>query len=645
MGMVSNSKPNVVCFIADQLRYDHLGCNGNDVVETPNIDFLSETGVTFDRAYTNNPMCMPARATMFTGRNPHRHGVRSNGVHLRDDLPTVPELLRDDGYRSHSAGKLHLHLYTLPAPQQVAHIASELSARAEGEFARTLSDTVDDVLRNLLDCPDDLTTDRESVDYHEGFSQRSTNVLTHALEEIHVPKWSDGSLLFREAAEEAVSDGAVEDLTESDWERFATALERRLAAMFETIDAHRFQDLQFDPTAFPEAREVWESGLVTGLPEPYYGFETTDFTGGHVTEIYGEYKDWLRATHPDAYERLSFAHPDNVTGQTFQVLRKWSLPQSAHYNTWISDRCIDFLEEQSSNDDSFFLWCSYPDPHNPYAAPEPWGSMYDPADVSLPTRRDGELEDLPPFYRDVYDGEFFQLQGLYTDPGPEVQDEAIREIIATSYGMISFLDHEVGRVVSALEEKGLREDTVVVFLSDHGEMMGDHWMIRKGPFQFEGLLRVPMIWNWPGTFSEGKHVDTVCSHEDFLPTMLELCDVSSPHAVYEPSYRESPPAYPGASLLPLLTGSRDPKDRTTIVETDEDYLGLAVRTFVTDRYKLTVYPGHEYGELFDLEADPGELHNRWDDDEYADRKRRLYEEFVDSLILQEGATPPRRNVA
>jgi len=643
--MASQSNPNVVCFVADQLRYDHLECNGNDVVDTPNINALAESGVSFDRTYTNNPMCMPARATMFTGRNPHRHGVRSNGVHLRDELPSVPEQLSDAGYRTHSVGKLHLHLYTLPAPQQVSHIAAELPERAETEFGRRLGEVLDAVLRNLLDCPEDLSAGRESVGYHDGFSNRGDNLLYRTLERIHVPKWSDGALLFQEVAAEAISEWPTDDFSEADWEAFAEELETRLSEMFDAVDATAYDDLSFDPAEFPEAREVWESGLISELPEPYYGFETTDFTGGHVNEIYGEYKRWLQSNYPDAYERISFDHPDNVRGETFQVLREWSLPEEAHYNHWISDRSIDFLNEREDDDDPFFLWCSYPDPHNPYAAPEPWGSMYDPEDVELPARSESELDDLPPFYRDVYEGDFFQLQGLYTEPGPEVQDEAIKEIIAVTYGMVSYLDHEVGRVVDALERNGLREDTVVVFLSDHGEMMGDHWMIRKGPFQFEGLLRVPMIWSWPGEFQAGKRVETVTSHEDLMPTMLELCDITSPHAVYEPSYRDGPATWPGESLLPLLNGEADPRDRSTVVETDEDYLGIWPRTLIDDRYKLTVYPDEEYGELFDLQEDPDELDNLWNDDAAEDLRNRLYRKLIDQLVLQEGAVPSRRNVA
>ena len=642
--MGTSDKPNVLCFVCDQLRYDHLGCTGNDTVETPNIDELSSTGVAFDRAYANNPMCMPARATLLTGRNPHRHGVRSNGIPLSPDLPTVPGTLLEEGYRTHSAGKIHTHLYTLPAPEQIAHIVTELSVHTNSAFTRALRDTVEDVLEELLDRPDDLADGRERERYHHAFSQRAGSALTQALESIHVPKWSDAALLFRDIAEDVVAKSPARELSTSEWAEFASELERRLSTMFEDVDATTIGDVRVDPTEFPEAREVWETGSASSLPEPYYGFETTDFTGGHVNEIYGEYKNWLQDNYPDAYDRLAFYHPENTRGDTFQVLREWSLPESLHYNRWISDRSIEFIDERSA-DEPFFLWCSYPDPHNPYAAPEPWGSMYDPEEVALPTRRETELDELPPFYSNVYEGEFFQLQGLYTDPAPEVQDDAIREIIATTYGMVSYLDHEIGRVVRALEERGLRENTIVVFMSDHGTMMGDHWMVRKGPFQFEGLLRVPMIWSWPGRFPAGRRVETICSHEDFLPTILDLCDVRSPHATYEPPYTEGPSSWPGRSLASLLTDDPAETERSVVVENDEDYLGLRARTLITDRYKLTIYPGEEYGELFDLDNDPGELHNRWNDPEYAELKSGLYRELAEELVLREGAVPSRRSSA
>lgn len=100
---------NFVCIVADQLRFDLLGCAGHPVVKTPNIDRLAENGVRFDRCYTIQPMCMATRSTWFTGRTPRGHGVRCNGIPLRQDIPTMPEALRHAGYRTHSIGKIHLN--------------------------------------------------------------------------------------------------------------------------------------------------------------------------------------------------------------------------------------------------------------------------------------------------------------------------------------------------------------------------------------------------------------------------------------------------------------------------------------------------------------------------------------------------------
>ena len=102
-----NTKPNVLIFCVDQMRSDHMGCAGNYIVKTPSIDKLAHMGTLFKRSYCNNPTCMPARATMFTGLLPRDHGVRMNGQNLRSDLPTLPGILAENGYHTHSAGKLH----------------------------------------------------------------------------------------------------------------------------------------------------------------------------------------------------------------------------------------------------------------------------------------------------------------------------------------------------------------------------------------------------------------------------------------------------------------------------------------------------------------------------------------------------------
>jgi hypothetical protein len=96
------SRPNVLCLVTDQQRADHLGCAGDPVLRTPHLDALAAGGVRFERAYVNNPLCMPGRSTWFTGLTPRGHGVRTNGIPLRQDLPTMPGALAAVGYRTHS---------------------------------------------------------------------------------------------------------------------------------------------------------------------------------------------------------------------------------------------------------------------------------------------------------------------------------------------------------------------------------------------------------------------------------------------------------------------------------------------------------------------------------------------------------------
>ena len=508
-------RPNVVVFVADQMRADHLGCAGNRVVQTPNVDALAARGVRFDRAYVANPLCQPARATLFTGLTPRGHGVRTNGIALDGRLPLLPEVLRQAGYRTHSVGKLHLRNYGEAPPEGC--------------------------------------------------------------------------------------DGRCDD-------RYA------------------------------ESRHCWADGRVQALPPGYGGFETADFTGGHGAWIFGQYLTWLREQDPAAPALLG---PEAGTPPASAAPESWTmaLPEHLHYNTWVADRSIDFLQSRA-DDRPFFLWCSFPDPHHPYCPPEPWASMYRDADVPMPTRRPGELDDLPPHYQRSF-VEDVRLAGRF---GPtRIEDEQLRDVIRLTYGMVSMVDHNVGRVLGALDRQGLRDDTVVVFLSDHGDMLGDHWMLNKGPFHFDGLLRVPMIWSWPGRWAEGAVCDRLVGHLDFAPTLLDLAGAPIPEglAPAEPVAAAQLPPWPGASIADLLVDPARPGRDRLLVENDEDYLGLRLRTLVTERYQLTVYPGQEYGELFDLVEDPGQLRNLWCSPAHAALKTELRLRLLDELVRTDSALPRR----
>ena len=161
--------------------------------------------------------------------------------------------------------------------------------------------------------------------------------------------------------------------------------------------------------------------------------------------------------------------------------------------------------------------------------------------------------------------------------------------------MISHIDENIGRVLVALEANGYLNDTIIVFLSDHGDLMGDHWLINKGAFPFDGLVRVPTIWKLPDTPSADCQSNAFVSAVDFLPTVLDLAGIDIPNQVQ------------GISYGPVLRGEVDTTRNNIYIEFDDSYLNDRVRHLRTDDYALTTYAHLNTGLLYALNTDPREL--------------------------------------
>jgi arylsulfatase A-like enzyme len=431
---------------------------------------------------------------------------------------------------------------------------------------------------------------------------------------------------------------------------------------FRTIGTPKGTDLEtLDPADWPESSWMWQHGKLDRFPaspeRPYYGFQTVDWTGGHGG-VYGEYRTWLRSVDPAA-ERLLMREGSTPAASGAEQSWKMGIPPELHYNTWIADRTLRFLESAApgarSGQQPFFAVASFPDPHHPFATPDPWYSMYGRDDVPAPLRRDGELDELAPFFKDIHQ-RAFPLSGRQRATG--MPDEHVREITAITYGMISFVDEQVGRILAGLDRlgDGVAENTVVIFTSDHGDLLGDHWLMNKGPFHFDGLLRVPSLWRLPGRFQRGAVTDAVTSHLDFAPTVLELAGVpqealesSARWQAAEPETANQLRPLPGRSLVPLLTGATEREQDAVLVENDEDYLGLRLRTLVTETHQLTTYVAEDgeapFGELFDLREDPGQLHNLWRSDAHRTLKLELKERLLAELVRTDNRLPRRLNHA
>jgi len=485
------------------MRADHIGCAGNPVVRTPNLDRLAARGTLFSRAYCNNPICMPARAGMFTGLLPRDHGVRINGQALRKDLPTLPRVLADAGYRTHATGKLHLTPW--------------------------------------------------------------------------VPKVSPP-----------------------------------------------------DTSTYPECMEYWNDGSIVEFPEPYYGFQTVDFVGGHTSYAYGEYVPWLKERGGDPADLTEKRALEQSSTQL--DCYKMAVPEELHYNRYIADSTIRAIEDSAADDaPPFFAWCSFPDPHHPFAPPAPYCDMYDPAEMPPPARREGELDDLPPVYRRIISG---QVKPHNCD-NSAISDEDYRQILALTYGMVTHIDTEVGRVLDALDRTGECDNTIVAFISDHGDMMGDHRLFYKGLYTFRGCVNIPLIMSAPG-MQAGRATNALVSQIDLMPSVLDLCGIPVPgseweeqEAAFERGFEAPLNLRPGRSWKGLLDGSVDSIRDSVVIENDDPTSGYNARALVTDTHRLTVYPGTEGGELFDLQNDPDELHNLWYDPTHSELRSQLLRKLLD----------------
>lgn len=385
------------------------------------------------------------------------------------------------------------------------------------------------------------------------------------------------------------------------------------------------------PTTTAESLSHWNDGSVTNVPVPYYGFQHVDFVGGHGDFVFGPYLQWLAQQDPNAPGLLkSKAALEPPTGTPW--CWKSVIPDELHYNRWIADRTGDYLRKAHGQKSPWFLWCSFPDPHMPFAPPAPYCDWYRPEDMPLPVRDEKELDLLPPFYRAMFEGRMdcFDVKG-----GP-LPDRAWQEMTALSLGMVSHVDAEIGRVLKSLDDAGQRDKTVVIFLSDHGsDLLGDHWMRSFGSFAFEQCVRIPFIVSVPGC-QRGRTQQMLVSQIDLVPTVLELAGVvvrdKKPSQELRYGQCFAIRTLPGRSLVPVLRGEQGRlRSKSVLIENEEPFLGLNSRTFVTSQHKLTVYGGQTVGELFDLDNDPHELRNLWN----APEAHALKQELVQQLLQRE----------
>ena len=360
---------------------------------------------------------------------------------------------------------------------------------------------------------------------------------------------------------------------------------------------------------------------------PWYGFDHVELARNHADEGHAgqHYAIWLEEHGLDNW-RDYFTDPKTGKPQRYGA---WDLPAELHYSTWTAERTVALIEESAQADKPFFGWASFHDPHPPYLVPQPWAEMYDPADMEPGTLLENEMELLPEHFRltqqENPDYSAYQESGFANHGfGSHLtSDEKGRRDMAIYYGMVSFMDEQIGRILDALDEQGLAENTLIVFTTDHGHFLGQHGLWLKGAFHFEDVLRVPFIASWPGHIPAGEQSDALQSLVDLAPTFLAACDLPIPGAMQ------------GVNQLPVWEGEQPTARDEVMVEFRHQPTRVHLRTLITPRYKLTIYRDQPYGELFDLHDDPDERHNLWDDANSAGVKAEMFQKLAYAEIRRE----------
>jgi arylsulfatase A-like enzyme len=499
-----SQRPNILLITSDQQHYDTIGLT-NPRIKTPALDRLCNEGTRFSRAYCPNPTCTPTRASIITGMYPSLHGAWSLGTKLDENVPTVGDLLRQQGYATSLIGKAHF--------------------------------------QPLASAPDQTSIECMPL----------------------------------------------------------------------------LRDLDF-----------WRD-----FHGPWYGFDHVEITRNHADEFMAgaHYGIWLEEQGVQDWQKYFREWPLNPNENKRK--HKWDLPQELHYTTWTAERTIANIEKQNEEGKPFFTWASFHDPHPAYLVPEPWDTMYDPAEMKIESRQPYDFENMPPHYAltqqekpdfSEYQETPFSNHGFSSHL---VSEERLRKDLTVYYGMTSFMDQQIGRILDKLDELGIAENTIVVFSTDHGHLMGHHGLTAKGAFPYEDLIRLPFIVRWPGKTPPGSNSSALQSLVDLAPTFLKAAE------------GEIPGWMQGVDQSDVWSGQKAAARDSAICEFRHQPTKVHLRTYIENRYKITIYRDQTYGELFDLETDPGEMHNRWDDPDYAEIKSRLMQRFLNAELQREPMRYPR----
>jgi arylsulfatase A-like enzyme len=346
-------------------------------------------------------------------------------------------------------------------------------------------------------------------------------------------------------------------------------------------------------------------------------------SGGHRPEprLDDGFSDWWHSHAPrDDWPAGTHDYADWVRerGGDLNGMRESAenISPEFHQTKWASDRAIEFISRDHAQ--PWLLNINVYDPHPPFVPPQSYSDQFSPDDMPGPYFQDSDLAHQAKLAN-------VDFQGGAARP----EDIDAKGCQAKYYAMIAQIDDQFARIMQTLEATRQAENTAVIFTSDHGETLGDHGLIQKGCRFYEGLVRVPLIFSWPGRIQESVQCDGLVELLDMSATILDLCGL------------DVPDYFQGESLLPILEGKKNGDSIRDFVRCEffdalDSHFTGGVGSFATmyrdATHKLSIYHDQHLGELYDLTSDPWEFNDLWDDPASQSKKSELVLKSFDAHV-------------
>ena len=368
---------------------------------------------------------------------------------------------------------------------------------------------------------------------------------------------------------------------------------------------------------------------------PYYGFQHVEMATSHGDQCGGQYGQWFRETVPN-WQELHDPANELAHDYTCPQAYRTPIPEDKYPTAWVADKAISYLEERKAGGDPFFAFVSFPDPHHPFNPPGKYWDMYDPNDFDVDLPYDAHQNPTPPMQHETKMWETGEEPAI-PQFAFRASDQHVREAKALTAGMITMIDDQIGRVIDALKASGEYDNTVIIFTSDHGDYLGDFNLMLKGAIPLPSITRVPMIWSDPAT-RKGAQTETLASTIDISASILDRAGLAPYNGIQ------------GSSFIEALDGTQVHRDEVMIEHNDGGprmgfTKAVRARTLRTKDWRMSIFAGETWGELYDLNTDPRECNNLWDDPLAKDVRAELILRLVDHLTFQMDESPRATRLA